>query len=247
MARRWHEPRTGSERRRRRLALAAPVAFALAGIAVTADRVFPSDTGSAVLLAGIFALGPAGAWLIHRAAPPVIVASVSDPATRVLDVETGLGNRLALISTLQVEMARAMRYHHRTAIAVVEVGALGFSPSAEGDQPPSPARFVADALRAETRGGDIIFRLSLDRFAIVLAECDQSGAKAITARLVERLSGRPFSRNDDGTAIFLRAHASGATYHSGTLTPEDYLEAAADGLSEPAAFEPLASQSRAAS
>ncbi|MFN0094070.1 MAG: GGDEF domain-containing protein [Dehalococcoidia bacterium] len=226
MARRWHDPVTRGERARRSVAVAVPGVIALAGIAVTAEEVFPRQDGVGLVIAGLFVACAASAWGARRFIPPEVRAAVPDPATRVLDTETGLGNSRLLISLLRSEVARAKRYGHRSVLMVIEVAVTGFRPLDPAERPPSPARFVAATLMRAVRQGDLVVRIDESRFGVLLVECNDAGAEALEPRLLHELTATPFSRNDDGSAIFLKARSSRAVYDQTVDSAEEYYEQA---------------------
>ncbi len=229
MAPRWHSDPILS-RRARGAAKILPVAIALAGTGLSLEVVFPRSTSSGLLLILLFWLGVAVAVLSRRLAPPVVHYDAADPAARKTDEETGLGNQLQLKEALQREVARYRRFGLTGALLLIEPRILGFIPAQPGDEPPSPAKFVAAMLMQTTRDSDEVFRYDLHRFVVTLSGCSPEGARAFIDRLQTTLGCRPYARDASGGALQVQVLVGAAIWSPMMDDGQVFLEAAFNGL-----------------
>ncbi|MBE7519894.1 MAG: diguanylate cyclase [Thermoflexaceae bacterium] len=161
-------------------------------------------------------------------AAPAEIEDPSRPQTR--DPETGLGNRRQLSDLLRREIARCLRYGDASALAVFDVRVAGFRPTGERPEPPSPASFVASILVDEARASDAVYRLDLTHFVVFLIEAGDEGCEQFTHRVRTAISRAPFTRNTNGSGIYVRAWAGWAAWQPRLTTPAAYLTAAMEAL-----------------
>lgn len=229
MGLRWHSDPVRSARARVAARL-LPTLIASAGTLVVLRNVFPVDGGSSFMLIVLFWIGVAVAGLSTRLGAPIVHLDAADPAARKTDEETGLGNQIHLREALEREVARYRRYGRWGSLVVIEPRVIGFLSSGEGDEPPSPARYVARALRTTRRDSDELFRLDAHRFVALLADCSQEGIRRFCDRLDEQLGREPYARNPTGGAVMVRAVLGVAPWLEEIDSPATYLEMALTDL-----------------
>lgn len=168
----------------------------------------------------------------RRAPAPVEQTGETEDPTRpqTIDGETGLGNHRALNDLLRREIARSMRYGDRSSLAVFDVRVVGFRPSEEEPEPPSPAKFVARTLLQEAREADVVARIDLTHFVVFLTESDEAGCEQFMNRVRTAISRGPYARNVNGTGIYARAWAGCVGWAEDLTTPSAYLGAAMEAL-----------------
>jgi GGDEF domain-containing protein len=150
--------------------------------------------------------------------------TVPDLALR--DSETGLPNLNELLIVLRREIARSARYGDNSTLAVFDLQVAAYQPTPRRPAPPSPAKFIATMLIEAAREGDVVARLSVNRFAVLLSECSQVGATNFINRARTRLSTPPYSRTPEGKPLFVRSWAGFECWSPELRTPEAYVAAA---------------------
>jgi PleD family two-component response regulator len=179
----------------------------------------------------LFGAALLAALVARQLGPREVLREVEEPTgDDLIDRDTGLGNARQLREALAREIARCVRYGDRNFLAVAEVWTFGFHPLQEGELPPSHGKFAASVLLRQLRDSDTVHRLDENHFALVLPECDAEGATLLASRLRTALASEPFARNDDGSAIYLRAWLGGVSWNPSLKTPDDYIDAAATEL-----------------
>ncbi|MGE5595685.1 MAG: GGDEF domain-containing protein [Hyphomicrobiales bacterium] len=207
-----------------------PIGVAAAITYVSAQEVFPTDAGAGGLLILLGWAGAGTAFVARMTTRPRVIISAGDDALSLIDRETGVGNARQLEELLHREIARSLRYGDRSALAVFEIGVVGFQPSPGQERPPSPARFVAQTLVNAVRDSDPVLRLDRSRFVAILAECDDDGARRLIERVRTQLSTTPYARNADGSGIYTRAWGAAAPWNRAYTTPDGYVQAALAAL-----------------
>ncbi len=145
---------------------------------------------------------------------------------------TGLANRRAFDSILQVEQASAARYGHPLSLILLDIDAF----KEYNDTYGHPAgderlRTVAEILRANLRAPDVAARYGGDEFALVLPHTGKAGAMALAERLRIAASATTLVALDareptPGYTLSLGV----ATFPADTLTPNALLLAADNAL-----------------
>ncbi len=119
------------------------------------------------------------------------------------DAETGLFSRRQFDFIMAIELRRAKRYGHPTALLALECGTVPTSAREPNrsdrlavrvaDAPLQPAEMVrvAEVLRHVTRTTDVLFRFETSRFHLVLTHSDRSGAGIAAQRLSSHLQSLP--------------------------------------------------------
>jgi GGDEF domain-containing protein len=171
-----------------------------------------------------------GRWFGRRGPEPGSDGGLIFTEVGLRDPETGLPNSNELQIILRREIARGSRYGHNSALAVFEFQLAAYQPTPRAPFPPSPANFIATTLIEAAREGDVVARLGVSRFAVLLSECSQQGAENFANRARTRLSTPPYARTLEGKPLFVRSWAGSASWAPDILTPEDYVVAAVAAL-----------------
>ena len=146
---------------------------------------------------------------------------------RDIDSETGLMAPPRFEDALEKEIARGLRYGSTSALALFEIT---LAESADTGPLPSPAPFVAKALKNAARTSDIVARVSPTLFAVLLVEAPGEGAVQFTERIRTLIGSTPYARRPDGTALFARAWAGVAAWDATMDSVEAYARAAEKAL-----------------
>ncbi|MEX2501657.1 MAG: sensor domain-containing diguanylate cyclase, partial [Trueperaceae bacterium] len=109
-------------------------------------------------------------------------AAVTDPVT-------GLGNREGFNLRLGTEMARARRHQHPLHLVMMDLDGFKRINDRLGHHVGDRAlRTVADALRAERRGEDGLFRWGGDEFVLLLSDTSVDQARTAARRYADRIA-----------------------------------------------------------
>ena len=229
MDHRWHSDPI-HQQRVRLAARVAPPLIALSGTAFAAETVFPHSAGDAVMLTVLFWAGAGASLLVRRLAPPVVRVEGADPAARLVDEESGLGNSRYFGEVLQREFARTTRHHSDASIVLFDVRVIGFLPTFEGEEPPPFGKHVARVVADVMRESDVAARLGQKRFGVLLAETDATGARAFAERLTRALASKPYARIAGGPGLHVTPAFGAAPLSPSYASPGAALEAAAARL-----------------
>lgn len=102
------------------------------------------------------------------------------------DPLTGLEGPDAWQRVLVAEVARVTRYARPVTIVVLEVeGAMELGEEVGGDAGRHVLREVAHGLQRESRSSDLVFRIGVTRFGVVLTETDEIAAVNYVERVRE--------------------------------------------------------------
>lgn len=229
MDHRWHSDPI-HQQRVRLAARVAPPLIALSGTAFAAETVFPHSEGDAVMLAILFWAGAGASLLVRRLAPPVVRVEGADPAARLVDEESGLGNSRYFGEAVQREFARNTRHHADASIVLFDVRVVGFLPTFEGEEPPPFGKHVARVVMSVMRESDVAARLGQKRFGVLLAGTDMTGARAFAERLTTVLASKPYARIAGGPGLHVSPAFGAAALTTAYATPVAAIEAAAARL-----------------
>jgi GGDEF domain-containing protein len=201
-------------------------AVAAAGAVFAAIDLLPGNPAAAIALMALYIAGAAGALFISRLASVAPAPEPGSEEPRSIDLETGLGNQHQLSELLAREVARHHRYGRSCSLGIIQSEVVGWRPDALGGLPPSTAKHVAEVIFEAIRESDAVFRIDHDRFAVLLTECELPGARRLLERVKSALSAGPFTRNEDGTGVYLRAWGGAVEVKEEESDPAVYLRAA---------------------
>jgi diguanylate cyclase (GGDEF)-like protein len=146
---------------------------------------------------------------------------------RSLDPVSGAGTAAQLKASLESEIARARRYGRPASVLVL--GIDGYGPTREKLGQARMDDYVgrlSRAIRQTLRGGDRLFRVDTDQFAIMLPETDLKGARMAAERLGKIAEAIPASGRD-GQKLEIILRFGGAVFPAeGVHTGEELLAAA---------------------
>lgn len=209
------------------------LANCIAGSALAAVFIGPTNWPVAAMLGGAF-------WLAYALITIRMMRSQLAMAQRAVeyhrevpetvDHETGLLNTRAFHDVVKREIGRSLRYGDRTAIAVFDIRIVGFSPSKDEPQPPSPALYIKKTFEKSVRETDVVARLDLTHFAVLMTESDEVGGQALISRVRTWLALEPFHRGATGKGIYVRAWAGAVAWQPEYLDARMYLRAALDEM-----------------
>jgi GGDEF domain-containing protein len=209
------------------------LANCIAGTAVAATAIGPANWPAAALLSGSF-------WLAYALITIRIMRQQLTAAQRMIeyqsevpesvDHETGLLNTRAFHDVVKREISRSLRYGDRTAIAVFDIRIVGFVPSKDEPQPPSPALYIKQTFDKSVRETDVVARLDLTHFAVLMTESDELGGQALISRMRTWLALEPYHRDATGKGIYVRAWAGAVAWQPEFVDAPMYLRAALDEM-----------------
>jgi diguanylate cyclase (GGDEF)-like protein len=178
--------------------VAAPVllGLAVAALARAAGRallpLLPPRAGRALLPACIaLGLASAAAWYLTPIAPALAVLALallalasSQGRAAHTDRLTGLLAAAAFAERAEDELSRGLRFGRPATLAVIALDGLDALRDAHGRRAADGALVrAAEALRAHSRGYDLLARLRDGRFAILLPETTRDEAETVTGRM----------------------------------------------------------------
>lgn len=126
-----------------------------------------------------------------------------------VDPLTGIRNFRGFDRDQAVMIPRALRIGHPLVLLLIDVN--GFKTVNDTYGHPFGDTFlcrVADCLNDSTRPNDEVFRIGGDEFAVLLDNCDVSGARIAIERIVSRLIAKPLRH--DGKTIEISISIGGA-------------------------------------
>ncbi|MHB8875234.1 MAG: GGDEF domain-containing protein [Myxococcaceae bacterium] len=142
------------------------------------------------------------------------------------DEHTGLFNARHLRSLLDMEVARASRFHHPLSLIFLDLDGFKQVNDTHGHLVGSALlREVGELLSAAIRGVDFAFRYGGDEFAVLLIETDAAAARVIGERVRDRFRERTFP-GGAGLEIGLTASVGVATFPDDAGTAVELLGAA---------------------
>lgn len=110
----------------------------------------------------------------------------SDPY-KSIDADTGFGNLNEFLKALEVEMAKAKRYHYPLTLGIIEILYLDELRALHKDKKDKILKILSQALINKMRIDDGKFRVGEKTFAIVLPSTTIDGATILKERIKEEL------------------------------------------------------------
>ena len=153
-------------------------------------------------------------------------APVSGHPVPAIDAESGLGNQHELFAQLRREIARSRRHGDRSVLVVFDIRPVRNRSGSGAERLPSPVRHVSRTLLASIRESDLVARLDMTHFAVLLTECDHEGARLFVERVRTRISSTPYVRDEHLGDVYVRAWAGHASWEREINEPEQYVAAA---------------------
>jgi diguanylate cyclase (GGDEF)-like protein len=157
-----------------------------------------------------------------------------------IDPVTGVWNRLQVIERLTGEWSRSERYGSPISCLLVDVENAESMRRLEGPAVADEVlKTVARRLKGVVRDHDMVGRYGGDRFVILAVQADADGARALGARIRDKVAGEPVAVSNRPHAVALRI--GGATNRSeGVEILEDLFRVAEAALADArSANEPL--------
>ena len=152
-------------------------------------------------------------------------AARTDPLTRI-------NNRLRLHEDLLALEARARRYHHTYAAALVDVDHFKKYNDKYGHLAGDAAlRRVAECIKAHLRGGDALYRYGGEEFLVILAEQTVDGARIAMERVRNAIAALGVAHEANPPGLVLTISGGIAVLASGAdESAEHWLQRADDAL-----------------
>lgn len=150
-----------------------------------------------------------------------------------IDELTGLNNRRYFFSEAQAMLARARRHQHRCSLLLLDVDSFKQINDEWGHEVGDKVLCViADVIRHEVRGGDLVARVGGEEFVIMLHESGFEGADLVAQRMQERLAHLEFDPQFGNLKLTASVGISGYSPDRDTQVPihvlVDQLYAQAD-------------------
>jgi diguanylate cyclase (GGDEF)-like protein len=134
-------------------------------------------------------------WLLSPLRNALMYREALQHALR--DPLTGAGNRIALESSLEREMALAKRHQHPVALLVLDIDFFKKVNDTYGHSAGDCVlKDVARLMRNSCRKTDAVFRYGGEEFVVLLNQTDTEGAHIIAERLRQSIEGMTTTYND---------------------------------------------------
>jgi diguanylate cyclase (GGDEF)-like protein len=135
-----------------------------------------------------------------------------------VDVLTGVLNRQALFARLEAELERASRYGHELSVVLVDLDHFKRLNDSHGHAAGDVVLHeVAEVLRTNVRGADVVGRYGGEEFMVILPETDVDAAASLAEKL-RRLVARNSVVLDDGSLASITLSAGVAGGFGGHLS-----------------------------
>lgn len=143
-------------------------------------------------------------------------ATDHDPATFLVNAETGLPNRQQLTETLSRDIARCERYSHSLTLAIIRISQFEDMKASWGPGTSRQAvQHVAETLARITRASDFVAHIDEGRFAVILLQCSGRQASIYGDRVTLAVSNRPVkSSSNMKVPLYVGVEVSALEYDS---------------------------------
>jgi diguanylate cyclase (GGDEF)-like protein len=145
-------------------------------------------------------------------------------ANSIIDVHTGLYNRLHFEDQLGREIERSNRHHHELGLVVLDIDHLGTLNEHLGQEKGDEAiRYVASTIKSSLRDIDIVCRIGGEEFGVILPETSATAC----ADVAERVRARIRSENVPGIGT-VTVSMGAAAFPLNAENAENLLNAASE-------------------
>ena len=136
-----------------------------------------------------------------------------------IDALTGLNNRASFDREMTREISNAERYSRPLSLLMVDIDFFKKINDTHGHAAGDAVlKSVADCMKVETRGGDVLFRYGGEEFAVILADVDINIANTIGERIRGALKEQMIRFNN--IDIDITVSVGVATYNNGEALTE---------------------------
>jgi diguanylate cyclase (GGDEF)-like protein len=116
-----------------------------------------------------------------------------------LDTLTGLGNRRYILDRLQSELPRAIRYDHPLTLLLFDIDRMDDVNEKYGQEMGDVViRRVAEVVREQVRGTDLVARYDGDEFMVLCPNTDRASSQFLAERLRRRIAELSFTGTQEG-------------------------------------------------
>lgn len=208
-------PRPGESRRVtaiRRAAFALAILLLLSELAVSVAYSFQIGALMLISTAGLAGLANLGIQSVGA----ITRSNDHDPATHLVNPETGLPNRQQLTDILSRDIARCERYSHSLTLAIVRITQFEDMKASWGHGTSRQAvHHVAETLARVTRASDFVAHIDEGSFAVILLQCSGRQAAIYGDRVTLAVSNRPLkSSSNMKVPLYVGVEVSALEYDS---------------------------------
>jgi diguanylate cyclase (GGDEF)-like protein len=156
----------------------------------------------------------------------VALTHESAAANSIIDVHTGLYNRVHFDDSVHKEIERSTRHQHELSVLIVDIDHLGQMNEMLGQEKGDDAiRYVARTVKSSLRDIDISCRIGGEEFGVILPETNASSAIDVAERLRKKI------RSETVPGIGVIAVSIGvASYPTSAESAEQLVKAASEAL-----------------